>query len=195
MIMTESRKRAGWPNFRAPDGIWRRVARILPLLALAMVPALLFPGLGDGIAKSADAIRDHASRAGVIGGCAAGVAVTAAAVAVGMPRLAMALAAGLAFGAPLGLAVNLCGTLIGSLATFLASRKVAGADRDAVSARHGFSLGRAAAVAAARLAPLPGAASTVAIAAMPCGVAEFLAGSAVGFLPAAGLAAWAGSAI
>lgn len=180
----------------------RRIPASVPLLALLLLlPLLIGPNAAAWLADRAAAWRGPIERLGAVPGAALVAIATAAAVVLGTPRLPLAAAAGLLLGLPLGLAANLLGSLLGAWGDFAIARRAAGRPDGGPSPfiqpdcallrrlrRHG-----AAAVALLRLAPAPCAAINVLLAVTPCATRDFLLGSALGFLPEAVPAVFAGA--
>ena len=176
------------PALRLPKASRVFGTYFLLIALLLLLPLWIGSDAAAWLARRAPLWRAPLGRLGTVPAFSLVTLATAAAVAVGLPRLPLSTAAGFLLGLPLGLAANLLGTLAGAWAEFALARKTtrhppAGPQDSALLRR--LRRHPVLAIALLRLAPLPGAALNLALALAPCSSLDFLLGSALGFLPAA----------
>ena len=132
---------------------------------------------------------------------AAFAAASIAAIAVGVPRLALCGLAGVLFGFAAGALVALVSGLAGSYSAFLiarwggrgwAERKLAGAS---ARVRSVLAKPTIAAIFIARQLPVPGIVINVLLGIMPTRHRTFLLGTSLGYLPSTAIVALAGSSL
>jgi uncharacterized membrane protein YdjX (TVP38/TMEM64 family) len=181
-----------------PTGETRRLL-VLALVVLALLLALHFTPLKAWM-DDVQALKQQIRALGWQGYAGFGVA-SVAAIALGVPRLALCGVAGVLFGFVGGALVSLVSGVAGSYGAFLiarwsgrdwAERKLAGAGE---TLKEVLAKPDIASIFIARQLPLPGIVMNVAIGMLPTRHSTFLVGTALGYLPSTAIIALAGSSL
>lgn len=176
---------------------WRLL--ILALVVLALLLALHFTPLRAWL-EDVQALKQQIRALGWKGYAGFGAA-SVAAIALGVPRLALCSLAGVLFGFVGGALVSLASGVAGSYGAFLiarwsgrdwAERKLAGAGKSLKEVLARPTIGS---IFIARQLPVPGIVVNVAIGMLPTRHSTFLAGTALGYLPSTAIVALAGSSL
>ncbi|KAB2847497.1 MAG: TVP38/TMEM64 family protein [Hyphomicrobiaceae bacterium] len=186
------------PDPTEPSGETRRLL-ILALVVLALLLALHFTPLKAWM-DDVQALKQQIRAFGWKGYAGFGMA-SVAAIALGVPRLALCGLAGVLFGFVGGALVSLASGVAGSYGAFLiarwsgrdwAERKLAGAGK---GLKEVLSKPTITSIFIARQVPLPAIVVNVAIGMLPIRHSTFLTGTALGYLPSTGIVALAGSSL
>jgi uncharacterized membrane protein YdjX (TVP38/TMEM64 family) len=186
------------PDPTEPTGETRRLL-MLALAVLALLLALHFTPLRAWL-DDVQALKQQIRELGWKGYAGFGLA-SVAAIALGVPRLALCGLAGVLFGFAGGALVSLASGVAGSYGAFLiarwsgrdwAERRLAGAGTRLKEVLAKPTIGS---IFIARQLPVPGIVVNIAIGLLATRHSTFLAGTALGYLPSTAIVALAGSSL
>jgi uncharacterized membrane protein YdjX (TVP38/TMEM64 family) len=186
------------PDPTEPTGETRRLL-MLALAVLALLLALHFTPLRAWL-DDVQALKQQIRELGWKGYAGFGLA-SVAAIALGVPRLALCGLAGVLFGFAGGALVSLASGVAGSYGAFLiarwsgrdwAERRLAGAGTRLKEVLAQPTIGS---IFIARQLPVPGIVVNIAIGLLATRHSTFLAGTALGYLPSTAIVALAGSSL
>lgn len=186
------------PDPTEPGGETRRLL-ILALVVVALLLALHFTPLKAWM-DDVQALKQQIRDLGWKGYAGFGLA-SVAAIALGVPRLALCSLAGVLFGFVGGALISLASGVAGSYGAFLmarwsgrdwAERKLAGAGKTLQDVLRTPTISS---IFIARQLPVPGIVVNVAIGMLPTAHSTFLVGTSLGYLPSTAIVALAGSSL